>query len=617
MLSAVKKFRSNNITVCTLIIVIYVFTVFIQNPFPPYKNYTHDKNCIFSDGFGYYSYLPAVFIYHDLSFSFFNYGYEKNYNGTPPPWARGFIIETETGVVNKYWIGESLLLLPFFLIAHWLSLLLGYPADGYSQLYQYSVFCASFFYLYLGCRFIYKYLTFFFQLNKTVSSITIFTLVFGTNLFYYSMYEPSMSHVYSFFCISGFCYYGTKYFKVNSFKPLLIAAFFFTMVVMVRPVNAICITFLPFLAGNKQDLVTGLKKIQEFGKKSFIVLLALLFFVLQMVIWKIQCGKWFIWSYPGEEFNFTDPHYFDILFSYRKGFFVYMPVFFVSLIGLIFLFKTKRFIFYSLIVSLLFIIYILSSWYAWDYSACFGNRAFIDYYFVFAVFIAASYQVIRNRIFFWSLTVIYIILIFFNHIQLYQYRHDIYHSIEMTKEKYWKVFLKTEKRYEGVFYDWGYYADTTRLSELNKTSFFSSFADFENAPEFWQHPYREKQKFALSGEHVGVVSDWVTQSNVFVIPSEKIKSKRNIVVESTLFSYLGNDLSVAYVVHQLKRDQQIVSRNMYKISDQNSSVKEWKQVSYLSDLPLLKRGDTLSIYLINAGSGGQFYDNFKLTLYSY
>jgi hypothetical protein len=95
------------------------------------------KGIIESDGKGYYAYLPAIFIYQDLNFGFFEsieedkyydenlyYDYRSHANGQ---------------VIDKYYCGTALLESPFFLIAHLFSYLLDYELDGYSILYPISI----------------------------------------------------------------------------------------------------------------------------------------------------------------------------------------------------------------------------------------------------------------------------------------------------------------------------------------------------------------------------------------------------------------------------------------------------------------------------------------------
>jgi hypothetical protein len=111
------------------------------------------KNTINGDGRGYYAYLPAIFIYHDLNFDFV-----KKTDNVPEIFVGNFLNEKDGKKFDKYFIGVAVLLLPFFSIAYLLSVILGYSLDGYSQLFQYSVSFAALFYLTTGLFFIVRLL---------------------------------------------------------------------------------------------------------------------------------------------------------------------------------------------------------------------------------------------------------------------------------------------------------------------------------------------------------------------------------------------------------------------------------------------------------------------------
>src|ERR1044072_9613417 len=102
-----------------------------------------------SDGIGYYSYLPATFIYHDYSYLFVPRLVKKY----PQLWIareRGFCNPFNGKLVNKYFAGEAVAITPFFLVAHWLSGSNENPADGYSFYYMAAVSLAAIFYVLLG-----------------------------------------------------------------------------------------------------------------------------------------------------------------------------------------------------------------------------------------------------------------------------------------------------------------------------------------------------------------------------------------------------------------------------------------------------------------------------------
>jgi hypothetical protein len=54
---------------------------------------------------------------------------------------------------------------------------------------------------------------------------------------------------------------------------------------------------------------------------------------LQSIIYYLQSGYFFVYSYGREGFNFLDSHMIDILYSYKKGLFVYTPVTLIAMYG--------------------------------------------------------------------------------------------------------------------------------------------------------------------------------------------------------------------------------------------------------------------------------------------
>ncbi len=99
--------------------------------FYPRWNQSKTESTISWDVSGYYMYLPAIFIYHDLKeFGFLDSMIQK-YGPTPDP--QQIHVTQEGKKVLKYSGGQALMMAPFFFIAHGYALLSGqYPADGFS-----------------------------------------------------------------------------------------------------------------------------------------------------------------------------------------------------------------------------------------------------------------------------------------------------------------------------------------------------------------------------------------------------------------------------------------------------------------------------------------------------
>ncbi len=153
---------------------------------------------IFADKAEYYIFLPALFIY-DFKANQLPYQIDKKTGS-------GFIADTiKNKILTKVTYGVALLESPFFIVTHLLSKKLGYPADGFSIIYNRMIDISCVFYAVFALIFLY-----FFLIRYVASKIAVIVLsclFFGTNLFYYSIFETGMSHIYSFFCSLFFFFY--------------------------------------------------------------------------------------------------------------------------------------------------------------------------------------------------------------------------------------------------------------------------------------------------------------------------------------------------------------------------------------------------------------------------
>ena len=405
------------------------------------KNYK--TGVIEADAKGYYAYLPAVFIYHDLNFGFFDtiergtyynsnlyYDYRREVNGR---------------VINKYYAGTALCLAPFFLAGHCITLASGLPADGYSYYYTLMVHWGALFYLLLALAGLIRLLKSFSTRGYIVAWV-IPAMVLGTNLFYYVVTEFGMSHLYSFTAITWFCVAARDYFTTSRARHMVLCAALLGIITLIRPVNILIILALPFLAGSMQSFINGLGHL--FKMKVALVAAILVFLLLislQLVIYKLSTGSLLVYSYTQEGFNFLRPQIFNFLFSYRKGMFVYTPLLLVSLTGLLILYRINRFRFYALLGFLAVLVYVLSSWHMWFYGGSFGQRVMIEFYPFFAVLLAIFLQQAQRRFTKKLYIALIVLLVVVCQVQTYQYRYMQIHWSDMNKEKYWQVFMRIDK----------------------------------------------------------------------------------------------------------------------------------------------------------------------------
>lgn len=288
---------------------------------------------IWSDAAGYYAYLPAIFIHNDLEYRFCKEGEPTKIDA---PGANGYLFLNRMlngKQINKYFIGTSVLELPFFFGAKICAQWFAHPKDGYSFPFQAGVAIAAMFYAFLGLDQIRKFL-----IKKNISdhniAVILLMLFFGTNLYYYALQEPGMSHAFSFCMVAIFINQIHNLIHKKNRKAITGAVLSFAMIILIRPVNGVAIFSVPLIAGSWPALRSGLLFIREnITRFGISALLASGLLFLQMIIWKLSVDSWFADSYAGEAYDFTNAHIYNVLFSWRKGFFIYTPIMILAVLG--------------------------------------------------------------------------------------------------------------------------------------------------------------------------------------------------------------------------------------------------------------------------------------------
>ena len=408
----------------------------------------YNGNYINSDGKGYYAYLTAIFIYQDLDYNFVD-EYEGKYYA--PESYFHFKSDINGDVANITFAGIAVLLLPFFLAAHAGSMVMGYPTDGYAPLYQYAVGFAAVFYLFLALWGIKKFLELY-SVKKYHIILVQVLITFATPIYFYTTVDASFTHIYSFSVITLFFYYAKRYIQDSRAKHLYLTFFLLGLIVLIRPTNMMVLAALPFLAGSWTSLKESFIGLFRAYRQLIVgVIIFGLVVSVQPLLYFAQVGEFFIWTYTGVGFNFTDPHILGVLFSYKKGLFLYTPVLIFSLFGFIYLFRKSKYQAITLFAYILLVTYIISSWWSWWYGMSYGHRAFLDHYIVFALLFGLALKDAKYKIFRYMIYVITPFVIWLNMVQVYQYKNWILYW-DMNEEMYWKVFLKTDESYFGLLW---------------------------------------------------------------------------------------------------------------------------------------------------------------------
>lgn len=404
---------------------------------------TYWKNTIQTDGKGYYAYLPAVFIYNDLNFGFYDSLDMGKYKDPQTFYDYRVLYKSQT--INKYYCGTAILQMPFFLLGHGITYWTGEDMDGYSKWYQIFIGIGAVFWLLIGLLYLNRLLVLY-TIRPLYRAMVLLVCVFGTHVYYYALIEPAMSHIYSFALVAAFLFYAKRYFVDDkiSFLPLL--GFVLGLIVLIRPVNGLVVLTVPFLAEDIFTLKRGIRRaIKAYNMLALSFLLFFFLVFIQLMVYKIAVGEFFIYAYKQEGFDFTNPHVMDILFSYKKGLFLYTPILFVSLVGLYFISKSSPYQAWAWLLFFVVITYVLSSWWIWYYGGSFSGRVFVEYVPFFMLPLAVAIQAIQHGLKKGVFIGVLFLLTALCQIQTYQYRYYQIHWTDMDKEKYWDVFLRVDK----------------------------------------------------------------------------------------------------------------------------------------------------------------------------
>lgn len=524
------------------------------------------------DGEGYYAYLPAIFIYHDLSFGFKEEYQSKHY---------GFAVKQKNfqnlvghKSVNKYFPGVAVLWLPFFLLAHALALLFGLEADGYSHIYQLAIAFANLFYLWAGARILKKHL----QesgISQGIATAAVVVVLLGTNIFFYSVYDSSLTHIPNFFLVAAFAYGVLKFSRSALTNYLLFASVAYGLLLISRPQDGIVLFAIPVIIGTRQQTWYTIKLV--FSKfKNFLALGGSLGFILvfPLVLWHIQTGEWIVMSYGNETFDFLNPQFSQVLFGYRKGWIVYTPLILLCFYGIYRIWRANKFRAGSLILFIVIAVWVTSSWWCWYYGMSFGQRPLIEFYPILALPLALVLT--QNRV---VVSGLIILCVCFNLWRSYQHQNGILPTDEVTSAVFWKTMFSTEP-YQKPLYN-------PNLWTIDKEMHF----DFESGEQTTIENARSGNRSIFANKK-SEFSYAITQ-NLLVA-----KTERKLLISGWVTTENADDVDL---VIDVSNDSGLLFYQAYNLP----ATTDWREISKLVDIP--ENAGILKVYLWNSNKKGKAY----------
>ena len=333
----------------------------------------------FADKAAYYVYLPATFIYSwDV----------KKFPEKIDEQTRGFTLHYKNDrLIIKTTYGVALMLAPVFIPVHLIARTFDLHPDGFSVFYQQMMTIPGMVYLVLGLFFLRRFLSNY--LPRNITYFVVLFIFFGTNLFFYSVDEGLMSHVYSFFLLAAALFLVKRFLDTGkrSFSLYIWLSVVLSVSILIRPTNLVFLSIFIFL--DVSSFREAFRRVLFFLKPKYsltFLLILIIVFIPQMVYWHYLSGSLLYNSYPGEGFsNLKHPMILPLWFAPLNGFFLYTPmaIFFIAGIILMILKKVPNGIYIGAIF--LFISLVFASWHTWFFGGSFGSRPFIDFYAILSL----------------------------------------------------------------------------------------------------------------------------------------------------------------------------------------------------------------------------------------
>ncbi len=301
-------------------------------------------------------------------------------------------------------IGSAFLWIPFLALAHLVTLALralgvaGFPADGYSLIYQCAVAAGSNFWVFLGCCFLFKAASE--DFGRCVSFLAVMFVITASALVNYLVYQVAYGHTQEFFIGSLLLFLLLRYRSFEGMTHLnaVMVGALVGFAAMVRwPAAAWGLVPVGLWL---RDMIARPRKARTLVKGLLFAAGVVIAFLPQILAWKAIYGRYFA-SFPEVHWAAPFPvlrlkEMLLILVSNNHGLFFWHPVLLPGFLG-VFLGLSPRLnvdqgrryvIAFSLLVFLAFV-YLNSMVFDWWCGSAFGMRRMIGVYPLLAWGLAA------------------------------------------------------------------------------------------------------------------------------------------------------------------------------------------------------------------------------------
>lgn len=379
------------------------------------------------DGVFYFVYLPSILFDQDVQFE----------NNLTAIYGENYAVNvSDNGAATNTWaIGPAMLWLPFYILAHGLTLCLNaffgmnLPSQGYGGLYYASVYIANTLYGGMSVLICARLLLNYF--SPIASAVSACAMLFATQLTYYICAFTATSHCPSLFITALFFYVWLN----KKIHPL--TAVVAGLMIATRWQNALYV--LPLAL---ESLIIGWQRIKagrplEWLKANVLFIgIILVIFLPQALTWEVIYDSPFVIPQGNDFLNFSDLPIFKVLFHSNHGLFLWHPILLLGFFGVFILYKRHASLAISLVVIFGLQLILNASVSDWNAAWSFGHRRFMATLPVFIIGLAALLDAIRPKLryAFYGLIVG---LSIWNQLFIFQFLNDLIpHSSALTYREF-------------------------------------------------------------------------------------------------------------------------------------------------------------------------------------
>jgi len=316
-----------------------------------------------SDGIDHYVYLRSLAVDHDLDFA-------NDYALVSP---RGEAVEAETPLGragNVHPVGPAVVWAPFYLVADVMCRIMGRPTDGLGEPYKNAVAIAGLLYGWVGLVLLHR--TAAPRAGRGSALLATLGLAFGTFLYWYLAYAPTMAHAPAFAAAALVIWLWLGPLPQGPRRAALLGAAC-GLAALLRWPNGL-LALLPVL-----ECLKHLRRREEWRRLALegaaFALAALVVFSPQILVWRLLYGS-FVTIPQGAGFLVAPPAWDGVLFSPHHGLFSWSPFLYLGAVGLLIWLRREPWRALAALVLFLGVTRVNAGVADWWGGSAFGGRRF-------------------------------------------------------------------------------------------------------------------------------------------------------------------------------------------------------------------------------------------------